>query len=219
MTPGRLMQPLYGGGYSDAFAAKIVPGETAPAWSGYLGGTPRDHAQEIDAGPDGSAYVGGGTSSPDFPIFEARQATSDADPAGWLAKVNPDSSSLAWSTMHNGNVPGSVSAIVVDPQDNVHVAGTTGAEDFPVTEDAIRSEFAGGRGDAYLSTFSSDGELTFSTYLGGSGDDDEGGLALRKDGMLILSVSTYSTDFPVADKGRAAKRHEPPCPGEGGVRG
>ena len=80
--------------------------------------------------------------------------------------------------------------------DNILVTGRTISEDFPV-KDAYMT-YGGGvvRGDAFLSKFSPTGTLVWSTYFGGSGDDDGVEISIDNQDNIIMSGNTDSTDFP-----------------------
>lgn len=51
--------------------------------------------------------------------------------------------------------------------------------------------------DAFVVKFDSQGNVAYSTYFGGSGDDSPSALAIGPDGSLYLTGSTNSTDLPV----------------------
>ena len=56
-------------------------------------------------------------------------------------------------------------------QGGVWVAGYTESPDFPTTINAVQKRFGGGQGDGFLARVSAEGQLTYSTYLGGTGSD------------------------------------------------
>jgi hypothetical protein len=73
VTPNTL-QPVYGGGNSDAFVAFIatsLPGQVPGDYSSYLGGGGTDQGTGIAFDVFGSAYVAGTTQSANFPITPA----------------------------------------------------------------------------------------------------------------------------------------------------
>ncbi len=94
--------------------------------------------------------------------------------------------------------------MAVDSEGNILVTGDTLSENFPVTNDSFQTTFAGGQqdihtvsGDAFISKFSSTGELIWSSYLGGSNND--GGMGVHvdsADNIYVVGV-TNSLDFPV----------------------
>jgi hypothetical protein len=84
-------------------------------------------------------------------------------------------------------------AVAVDPGTGaIYVAGYTSSPNFPVTT----STWAG-YSDMFVSKVSPDGTtLLFSTYVGGSFDDDARGIALDKSGNVFVTGQTQSADFP-----------------------
>lgn len=56
---------------SDSFVTKLNPSASAPVYSTYLGGYDSDFGNGIAVDSVGSAYVVGGTFSPDFPIAQS----------------------------------------------------------------------------------------------------------------------------------------------------
>ena len=93
----------------------------------------------------------------------------------------------------------------MDPEGHVYVTGYAGSKDFPVTENVVQPQHAGGDPtgdfgelDVFVTKFSPDGgRLIFSTYLGGSGNDKGEGIAVDKDGNVFVAGETPSTDFPI----------------------
>lgn len=99
---------------------------------------------------------------------------------------------------------GTSRAIAVDSEGHVHITGTTNDADFYTTEGAFQEEIAisfhqySGDYDAFVTKLNPEGtELVYSTFLGGSGGDDEGfAIALDKDNNAYITGITYSEFFP-----------------------
>lgn len=91
----------------------------------------------------------------------------------------------------------------------VYIVGSTTSPDYPVTSDAYdRTCGTDGncnltqgrfgperRADVVLSVFDATGQLRYSTFLGGSNQDDNPRLAIAPDGTLWLAGSTGSPAF------------------------
>ena len=80
------VQPAFGG-IADAFATSYPAGGGAPAWSVLLGGTDFEESYAVAVGPDGDAYVAGGTYSTDFPTMAPFQAQNAVLPGDYTADV------------------------------------------------------------------------------------------------------------------------------------
>lgn len=93
-------------------------------------------------------------------------------------------------------------AIAADFQGNACVVGYTKSLNFPVTN-ALQPQRAGGD-DAFVTKLSRSGELLFSTYLGGVGNDYAHAVALDLQGNIYVAGGTISTNFPVVKPLQAA---------------
>lgn len=205
------------GGVDDVFVTKLNSNGSALIYSTLLSGSDDDEARSIAIDRMGNAYVGGETTSPDFPVtLGAFQVDFRADDdAGFVSKLNPDGSELIYSTFLNGTgfaVNGQdigdneVQGIAVDDEGNAYVAGLTNSPDFPVTLGAFEENLQGSRtdepqidfGDAFIAKLGPDGTiLLYSTFLGGSRDDLVRDLAIDQDGNVYVVGYTTSSDFPV----------------------
>src|SRR2546425_831350 len=84
------------------------------------------------------------------------------------------------------------------------MSGFTTSLDFPVTN-ALQTNFAGGVYDAFVTKLSPDGSTRlFSTYLGGSGDDEALRVVLDNAGNAYVVGLTASPDFPITNAFQSA---------------
>ena len=161
----------------------------------YLAGSGTDRALGIWATGDGHAYVCGVTSSADFPVAKAQQALLAGANNGFISELDPTGQHLLFSTYFGGSEDDSANAIALDRAGNVYIAGETTSPNFPILN-PLQATLAGGD-NAFVAKFSSSGTLTYSTYLGGSGNDRALGVAVDNGGNAYITGSTGSTNFPV----------------------
>jgi hypothetical protein len=198
------------------FVAKLNAAGSALVYSSYLGGSGGsadvgvgDCANAIAVDGEGNAYVAGQTSSANFPTAAAFQSVnpsigSTVDAAfgsAFVTKLNSSGSALIYSTYLGGSTGEAALAIAVDAFGDAHVSGYTWSSDFP-TANALQPQNAtGGRGtNAFVIKFNPAGSgLIYSTYLGGSTDDQANALTLDEAGNAYIAGYTYSNDFPVVD--------------------
>jgi hypothetical protein len=190
---------------SDGFAAKINPGGSDFVYSTYLGGTNDDAALGVAADQNGNAYVTGRTKSASFPGSSAtRTATGTSD--AFVAKLNSSGSAITYLTFIGGSGDDSANVIAVDSSGDAVIAGSAG--DGLSTVRPIQSFFKGGADDAFVAQLGITGAVTFSTYLGGSGDDVALGVSLDGAGVIYVTGFTDSTDFLVFAPLQAANKGE-----------
>ncbi len=95
--------------------------------------------------------------------------------------------------------------IAVDSAGNAYVTGMTSSGDFLSTSlwpaspspTTLQSDLAGGI-DIFVTKFNAAGTaMLYSTFLGGSGDDEVKGIALDASGNVYITGTTLSSDFPL----------------------
>ena len=166
-------------------------------FSTFLGGADTELSFGWKVGDDGSLYLGGNTYSANFPTTAgAPDTTLSGLYDGRLTKINSTGTAILFSTYIGGASLDLVNAVVVGSGGNVFVAGQTLSSDFPVTPGAFQTSI-GGSTDAFATKFSStNGTIVYSTYLGGSGDDNAYVGARTSSGNLYIAGGTMSPDFP-----------------------
>jgi hypothetical protein len=184
-------------GSNDAFVTKLNATGSALVYSTYLGGTSTDQGSAISVDASGSAYVTGFTNSLTFPTtLGAFQITLKGTTDAFVTKFTPAGSSLAYSTFLGGSVTDQGLGIAVDSSGSAHVTGLAGSADFPVSTTPAQASNAGG-GDAFVTKLSADGStLVYSTFLGGTGNDQGQDIAVDSSGNAYVTGITSSTNFP-----------------------
>jgi Beta-propeller repeat len=178
----------------DAWVMKLDAVTRALVYLTYLGGAGDDRALGIAADADGLVYVCGVTTSPDFPVMHAQQPTLAGGRDGFVAKLD-GAGRLLYSTYIGGSGDDSANAIAADRSGSAYVTGETDSPNLPVRT-PIQAALAGGH-DAFIAKFGTSGELTYATYLGGSGADRGLGIAVDPSGAAYITGSTESINFPV----------------------
>ena len=201
-TSTNAYQKAYGGGPDDAFVARIDTTKSGAAsliYSTYLGGSGDDYAYGLAIDASGNAYVTGPTQSNNFPTTQgAYQTANGGGVDAFVTKLNPTGSALVYSTYLGGSGGDLGTYIAVDGFGNAYVTGNTQSSNFPTTKNAFQTAF-GGVTDAFLTKLNAAGSaLYYSTYLGGSDDDEGFGVAVDPNGYAYVAGFTASTNFPVS---------------------
>src|SRR2546425_1201752 len=169
-------------------------------YSTFLGGGGSDRGNAITVDANGNAYIAGTTYSSDFPTANAFQATSPNvykfQPDAFVAKLDPSGTTLLYSTYLGGSYADEAHGIAVDTAGNTYITGITSSKDFPVLG-GFQSTHSGGYYDAFVTKLNPTGSaIVYSTYLGGSGDDEAQAIALDSSGSAYVAGFTGSEDFP-----------------------
>jgi len=111
---------------------------------------------------------------------------------------------LIYSTYLGGSGDDTGYGIAVDSAGNAYVTGYTSSTDFP-TMNPLQPTYGGGAYDAFVAKINAEGSaLVYSTYLGGSNDDQGNRIAVDSAGNAYVTGTTSSTNFPTMNPFQAA---------------
>lgn len=182
-----------------AFVSKINEHGDHLLYSSFLGGNFRSGANAIAVDSTGRAFIVGSTCSSKFPttpsaILQKPAGSDKADACdGFLAWLNPAGSQLQYGTFLGGSREDAASAVTLaSGGEVVYVAGYTFSPDFPVTTLAAQAKL-NGVSNGFLSALDvRSGQLLYSTYLGGNGNDRVTAIAVEPGGAVYVSGITDS---------------------------
>lgn len=178
---------------AEAFVVKLDRDGNEIEYLTVFGGSGDDTAEAI-AVADGIAYVGGSTTSTNFPVEDPSQPGPGGDRDAFAVQLDEDGGGFEYSTYLGGSARDYALDIATDGDENAFLVGTTESDDFPVEEET--QPLAGGK-DVFVTMLDPDAALVYSTYLGGSDDEEGLGIAVDGDGDAYVAGRTASTNFPV----------------------
>ena len=183
------------GGCADAFAAKLSPDGSRLVYSIYYGTSGPDEATGIAVYPDGTAWVVGTANNAIFLLKlspEGRQEFARSIPTYPLARAH---------------------AVALDRQGNVYITGET-LGPLPLMRPlqerlgALSCTAAGATTavplDAFVMKFSATGEMLYSTYFGGSGNDSGQAISVDPAGNMYVAGNTSSRDLRMVNPTQSA---------------
>lgn len=165
--------------------------------SAYVAGGGVELLNGLAVGPDGTVVVTGATSSPRIPADESLPSmVLGGEYDAYVAKLTADLSGYVYVAYLGGSEAIAYSergnAIAVDGAVNAYVAGFTSAPDFPIwrsLQNVLR-----GPSDAFVARLDAAGNMSFSTYLGGTANDGATGIAVDATGVYVAGT-TGSSDL------------------------
>src|SRR5438034_503639 len=189
----------------------------------YLGGSGGDVGHGIAVDASGAAYVTGLTGSADFTagctapqrrseevrrraqagdrrtvrctVLDATLGGAGAD--AFVTKINATGTALVYSTYLGGSRDDVGLGIAVDAAGAAYVTGSTHSTDFTAGCTApctVLNGTLGGLGDAFVTKLNATGTaLVYSTYLGGSSDEDGFGIAVDAAGAAYVTGERFKT--------------------------
>jgi uncharacterized protein (TIGR03437 family) len=165
------------------------------AYSSYLGSGGDEAGFAIAVDPTGNIYVAGFTDSSSFPGVNGAQKNFGGFLDGFIAKLNPGGTTLVYATYLGGTQQDACVSLAVDADGSVLVTGITDSVNFP-TVSALQPRPGGGDFDAFVAKLNPAGSaFAWSTYLGGTGDDQGYAIALDSAGNACVTGVTDSVNF------------------------
>ena len=221
VTGARIIQQQTGGSLDDVFVTKLdANGDIV--FTTTFGGKGSDLGNAIAVDSTGNIWVGGSTSSEDFPLRGAVQTAMGPNGSGFLVKLASDGT-VIYSTYFGGLAGNSsVSGVAVDQAGAVYLTGTTDSDDFSSTPNlpsgmVSANEISSVYGAFIAKLSSADLMSIYSALIVGNKVDCSGGsscflmerdtfgtaISVDAAGEAIVGGNTNTTDLPVTAGGTA----------------
>ncbi len=166
-------------------------------FSTFHGGDRHDAAAAVAVDSAGHIFVTGTTESRNLrAAVVGGKSLKEAVPKIYLTKYTPNGKEVLWRVLIGGDANTMSRALTTDREGNVFVAGSTQARDLPM-KNPIQDKHGSNLAIAFLMKFSPQGDLLFSTLLGGERLDEPRALAMDSKGNLYMAGRASSTTFPV----------------------
>lgn len=187
----------------EGFVARLKADGSALVASTLVGGDEADQVLALALLDDVNVWVGGNTTSTNFPVTAgAWQATNGGGIDGFAAvlRLTAEGSSEVFGSYLGGSDQDSVEGVAVEAGAAAHLTGITLSTNFPV-KSAWQGFNAGGADAFVVSATVADPAapaLKYATYLGGEGNDYGYRLTPGPAGTAWVVGETASLAFPVS---------------------
>jgi hypothetical protein len=181
----------------DAFVSKLSPDGSQTVYTVLLSSDGNDAGKAIAIDGGGNIWVAGVAGGSGFPTtLGALSSHSSGVEDAFVAQLDSNGV-LKYSTYLGGGGTDVATALAIDSSGSAYVAGYTTSVNFPTTPAAPQTSYQGGT-DAFLVKLSSSGGfLSYSTLLGGSGNDSFNALSVDAGGTACAAGQTSSSNLPV----------------------
>lgn len=165
-------------------------------WSTYFGDSGDDYINQIALDKVGNIIIGGYVNSNNLPVdINSYQKQNKGGYDFYIAKFSSDFK-LIWSTYIGGTSDDYLITLGIDADDNIWVSVEINSNDFPTTSNAVTKTHSGGTKDIIISKLSKNGQLEYSTYLGGSNYESVPLIAFDYERNVYFGGRSWSNNFP-----------------------
>lgn len=169
-------------------------------WSTYIGGTVTEYLNALDYN-NGDLFIGGVSKSTDYPTLNSgtffQAYTFDNDVI--VMKLN-SANAIVWSTFMGGTGNDLVYSIASNSTNLVVVGNTNSAAFNTLNGGAYTQTLIAGSFDGFISKFSLNGTLQWSTFFGGNLNDRINDVSINNN-VIYLTGTSSSTNLPVFNGG------------------
>lgn len=186
-------QPINGS--YDGFVLKF-DSTGVPLYSGFFGGTGGDFIYSIAADKYGNIFFGGGTTSQDLPVSAlSAQPVHGGSIDAFVARIN-NNYQFDWCSYLGGAGSEDMHAMTTDLAGAVIFCGGSYSPDFPTVNPF--QQFPAGSADVYVCKMDSVGSIVFSTFYGGTGNDDAYGIVTDSSNSIYVTGFTPGNDLLIS---------------------
>jgi len=130
-----------------------------------------------------------------------------------VSKISPNGEIIFTKYLGGSDEERSGIIVEIDSQNNIITYGLTSSNDYDTTDNVIQPNYGGGERDVFINKISPNGDIVWSTYFGGNGNDYLGTccgpsnddnqftevnlLLVDSNDDIVFSVIGSSTDLPL----------------------
>ena len=184
------------GGKSDGFLLKLnKAGEVE--WATFFGGYGDEDGRDLVLDHDGNIHIVGRTDSSDLTVTSDAKQPEIAGLTDVFVATYSSAGKLLYSSYFGGNNDDIGFGIAITTDNQVILTGRTKSPDFPITP-AYYVQHSGEE-DAFIMLLDERRNITFSTFVGGSGNDRGVAIDIDDNNNVYIVGHTDSSDLKTGE--------------------
>ncbi len=211
----------YGNG--DGFVTIISADLKTVTTSLYIGGLGNDDIRSVVVNTVGQiVMVGSTTTSTRFLATKYYDDTLRGGADAFVYVLNASLSTADFFSYMGGSQEDVFTSVAIGDNNSINICGTVRSDNFKIVprktlvsggydpytyeevwievgDDPYDATFNGGNTDVIVVKFSAAGDIEFSTYFGGSGNDEAVDVVVNADKSIMVIGNTSSADLPIDD--------------------
>ena len=190
-------------GSSDALVFRINQDLSALSWMRNYGGSGADRATiMLHNAASGDLFVGGNTSSTNFPTVSPRQSTRGGTSAGFIQRLNATTAATTWSSYFSSDANDDANLLCMEfnaDRTELYFGGVTeGLNSANITAGAYDTGHNGSN-DFYVAHMDINQNFLQGTYVGGTSNEvNMMGLNVDLNNDVFVFGYTNSSNFPMS---------------------
>lgn len=173
-------------------------------FSSYYGNIGVDDADVVTVDLEGNTYLGCHSNSNNLLGIDKYPYTLNDGIDAFVVKLNNLGNEVGYISQIGGSKWEAIQGLISDTEGNIYAVGTTFSSDFPAHEHSFQSTF-GGNKDAFVIKIDPKGKIVWTTFLGGSDDEDGRYIDIDKNRNIYVVGWTKSKDFPTTNEALQSK--------------
>ena len=173
-------------------------------WSTYYGGNSSDMIRDIAIDNNNAVVFTGETRSTDFPVCTTCSGYSQSyqgSTESFIVKFD-NTGQRIWATYFGGNYSDYAKTVVTDQNNRIYVLGYCSSSNIPLMDaGGFYQGTYRGSWDCFILRFDQSGSMEWSTYYGGTSNEEINDACIDPENRLIVTGHTSSSNFPTQDRG------------------
>ncbi len=192
ISSGNGQQMNFGGGLKDGFLGALDE-QGNLVWSTYVGGSGIDEVRNSSSDIYGNIYIVGTTSSTGMATVGAHQTNFGGGATDAFMSQYNVNGGMIWRSYFGGPGTDEGSAMVADKLGNIYFGGQTNSQGLSLNN-PFQNNVAGGT-DAFFSKFTVEGFPQWTSYYGGTGNEELNFLNVDFTQKLLFAGSAASANL------------------------